>query len=87
MIDLQNGQYQHTSEIHDFAIDGYDNLTWYGMDWYAPSPPDDGLSTVTVEDVPPIKNDLQPLYTVNLLDESGQYGIDLFLRTLNVLHI
>ena len=57
------------------------------MDQYAPSPPDDGLSTVTKEDVPPMTNDLQPLYTVNPLDESDQYGIDLFLRTLNVLRI
>ena len=85
--DLQNRQYQHISEIHDFEIDGYDDLTWYGMDLYAPSQPDDGLSTVTVEDVSPITIYHQALYTVNPLDESDQYGIDLFLRALNVLHI
>ena len=68
MIDLGNCQYQHISEIHDFEIDGYDDWTWYGMDWYVPSPADDGLSTVTVEDVPLITNDLQPLYAVKLLD-------------------
>ena len=57
------------------------------MDWYAPSPTDDGLSTVTVEDVPLITNDLQPLYTIKLLDESDQFSIDLFLRALNVLRM
>ena len=57
------------------------------MDWYVPSPADDGLSTVTVEDVPLITNDLQPLYTVKLSDESDQYSIDLFLRALNVLRM
>ena len=87
MIDLRNHQYLHISEIHDFEIDAYYDLTWYGMDWYAPSPPDNGLSTVTVGNVPPITNDLQLLYIVNPLYESDQYGTDLFLRALNVLRI
>ena len=37
------------------------------MGWFALSPPDDGLSTVTVEYVPHIINDLQPTYTLNPL--------------------
>ena len=78
-------EYGQISDIHYFEIDGYDELTWSGMDWYAPSPHDDGLSTVTVEDVPPITNGFQPLCTINPLDESDQYGIDLSLRALNVL--
>ena len=58
MIGFQNRQYLHISDIHDFEIDAQDNSTWYGIDWYAPSPPDDGLSTETLEDVPPVTNDL-----------------------------
>ena len=67
MIDLWNRKYQHVSEIHDLEIDEYDALNWYGMDWFALSLTDDGLSTVTVEYVPHIINDLQPPYTVNPL--------------------
>ena len=49
------------------------------MDWYGSSPPDDGLSTVTVKDV--------PMNDVNLLDESNQYGTDLLLTAVNILRI
>ena len=61
MIDLKHHQL-HISDILDFKIDAYDDLTWYGMGWYAPSPPDDFLSTVTVDDFQPITNDFQHLY-------------------------
>lgn len=67
MIDLWNRKYQHVSEIHDLEIDEYDALNWYDMGWFALSPPDDGLSTVTGEYVPHIINDLQPTYTLNPL--------------------
>lgn len=67
MIDLWNRKYQHVSEIHDLEIDEYDALNWYDMGWFALSPLDDGLSTVTVEYVPHIINDLKPTYTFNPL--------------------
>lgn len=87
MIDLWNRKYQHILETHDLEIDEYNASNCSGMDRFALWPPDDDLSTVTVEYVPHIINDLQPPYNVNPLDECEQYGIDLLLRALNILCI
>ena len=51
MIDLRNYNCLHTKECQQCFGSVWDDLTWYGIDWYAPSPSDDGLSTVLVEAV------------------------------------
>ena len=48
MMDLCNNNFQHIAECQQNLHNVGDDLTWYGMDWYAPSPSDDGLSTVTI---------------------------------------
>jgi hypothetical protein len=61
-----------------------DDLQWYG----SPIPPDDGLSTVEVNDVDiDIPDDaiVCLLNEVNPLDISENFGIDLFQRGLELM--
>ena len=58
----------------------FDDLTWFGYDPSAPTPMDDGLSTVEIEDV-----DIELPAAVNPLQLSNSYGIDLFIDCLNFL--
>ena len=66
----------------------FDDLTWYGYDPSAPTPMDDGFSTVEIEDVDielprNVIHDLTA--AVNPLHLSTSYGIDLFIDCLNFL--
>lgn len=61
-------------------------MVW--IDWHAPAPHDDGLSTVEVFDVdnPLTNKQLSALrQSVNALSESSQYGIDLFLLAIQIV--
>jgi hypothetical protein len=65
-----------------------DDLQWYGTDPGGPIPPDDGLSTVEVNDVDiDIPDDaiVCLLNEVNPLDISENFGIDLFQRGLELM--
>ena len=59
------------------------------MDWYASSPSDDGFSTVTVEeaDVLLSENDLLQIHSINSLEDSDEFGIDLFVQAIDILDI
>ena len=48
------------------------------MDWYASSPSDDGLSTVTAKDadVSLSEKDLLQLHSINPLEDSDEFGIE-----------
>ena len=50
MIDRRNRNQHQIAEIFEADI-SQDDLEWFGMDWGAPTPFDDGLSTVEVCDV------------------------------------
>ena len=89
MVDLWNNNCQHVAECQQNLHNVGDDLSWYGMDWYAPSPSDDGLSTVTVEeaDVLLSENDMLQLHSINSLEDSDEFGIDLFVQEIDILNI
>ena len=76
--------------ISDIAESGgdVDDLQWYGYDPFAPTPSDDGLSTVEVEDVNiDLPTDTLTLLRQNIdpLQHSDSFGIDLFRNGLLLL--
>jgi len=50
MMDLRNHQLIAVADIAEQDV-SFGDLTWYGYDPSAPTPIDDGLSTVEIEDV------------------------------------
>lgn len=49
MMDIRNNHLHHISELQNTSYnDSVDDLEWFGMDWNAPPPSDNGLSTVEV---------------------------------------
>lgn len=88
MVDARNQHICHIGEIQNSTeIIGEDDLEWYGMDWSAPSPNDDGLSTVEVNDVDLIIDEdrLQVLHdSVNPLADSSSFGIDIYTKALDI---
>ena len=87
MMDLRNHQLMAVADIAE-QEPSFDDLTWYGYDPSAPSPIDDGLCTVEIEDVDielpgNVIHDLTA--AVNPLQLSNSYGIDLFIDYLNFL--
>lgn len=79
MMDVRNLNLIQVDELYDYE--------WYGMDWYAPNPSDDGLSIVSVEDVEiPFDNrTYENLLQIDPLENSTEYGIDLYIRALEVV--
>uniref|UniRef100_A0A7M6DRW1 Integrase catalytic domain-containing protein n=2 Tax=Clytia hemisphaerica TaxID=252671 RepID=A0A7M6DRW1_9CNID len=90
MVDSRNRHQHQIAELQNFQspneID--DDLTWYGMDWSAPSPEDDGLSMVTVENIQlDLPDDiLQQLNTINPLEKSEVFGIDIYLKVMDIFN-
>lgn len=87
MLDMRNSTIPHVAEFHE-QMEASEALELYGMDWFAPSSNDDGLSTVEVFDADvPFENAIHErlLLMVNPLAPSISYGIDLFLSALNVV--
>ena len=87
MMDLRNHQLMAVADIAE-QEPSFDDLTWYGYDPSAPTPMDDGLFTVAIEDVDielpgNVIHDLTA--AVNPLQLSNSYGIDLFIDCLNFL--
>ena len=87
MMDLRNHQLMAVADVAE-QEPSFDDLTWYGYDPSAPTPMDDGLSTVEIEDVDielpgNVIRDLTA--AVNPLQLSKSYGIDLFIDCLNFL--
>ena len=50
MIDKRNQDVRHIAAFQNDE-DLVTDFTWYGMDWGAPAPADDGLSIVEANDV------------------------------------
>ena len=87
MTDLRNHQLMAVADVAE-QESFFDDLTWFGYDPSAPSPLDDGLSTVEIEDVDielpgNLIHDLTA--AVNPLQLSNSDGIDLFIDCLNFL--
>ena len=81
MVDRRNQNIMHVAELHNNHDVVHEDIEWYGMDWYAPHPTDDGLSTVTVDDFDCPLDDLN-LDHINPLSESASFGIDLYMQAL-----
>lgn len=88
MIDRRNRSQHQVAELFD--TDGtLEDLEWYGMDWAGPTPNDDGLSTVEVDDVnfEIAENILQTLNSIDPLRDSTCYGIDIYLEALALFSV
>ena len=89
MMDLRNHQLMAVADIAEQDDLTFDDLTWYGYDPSAPTPMDDGLSTVEIEDVDielpgNVVHDLTAV--VNPLQLSNSYGIAVINASAAVKH-
>ena len=68
MMDLRNSYVTHVAEVQEsINSETLEDLEWFGMDWYAPTPSDEGLSTIEVLDVDvPFNDDVFQNLTVNV---------------------
>ena len=84
MLDRRNRSQHQIADI--FGTDtSHDDLEWYGMDWGAPTPIDDGLSTVEVNDVMlPLSAVLGDLQSIDPIKDSTSFGIDIYLEALSL---
>ena len=87
VLDIRNHSLVGISDVAESGGD-VDDLQWYGYDPFAPTPSDDGLSTVEVEDVNiDLPTDTLTLLRQNIdpLQHSDSFGIDLFQNGLLLL--
>jgi len=79
---------QHVAEMQGNSDQFPEDLEWYGMDWHAPCPEDDGLTTIEVFDADiPVSAEIHEQLSIHLntLSESCSYGIDLFISGLQFI--
>ena len=87
VLDIRNHSVIGISDIAESGEDN-DDLEWYGFDPFAPTPSDDGLSTVEIEDVHvDLASDIVALLRQNVdpLQHSDSFGIDLYQDALVLL--
>ena len=86
MVDIRNRTLTAVADVAQ-AEPSIDDLDWYGFDPAAPTPMDDELPIVEVDNDSPISDHiLQQLCTmVNPLQESNRYGIDVYTHCLAIL--
>lgn len=88
MIDRVNGRLTAVADVRSEAnISGHEH-EWYGFDPDAPPPPDDGLSTVQVNEVDlnlPDNIISRLSNEINPLGNSSAFAIDIFQRALEFL--
>ena len=89
MMDLRNSYVTHVAEVQEsINSEKLEDLEWFGMDWYAPTPSDEGLSTIEVLDVDvPFNDDVFQNLTANVnpLQYSHSHGIDIFIDAMNLI--
>ena len=88
MIDRVNGRLVAVADVRsDVNVSG-DDYEWFGFDPNAPPPPDDGLSTVEVNEVDlNLPDDIISRLTneIGPLENSSAFAIDIFQRALEFL--
>ena len=87
IIDRVNGRLAAVDDVRSNAnISGHEH-EWFGFDPDAPPPPDDGLSTVEVNEVNlDLPDNISRLSNeINPLENSSAFAIDIFQRTLEFL--
>lgn len=84
MLDMRNHQQSGVASVVDLETD-VNELDWFGFDPYAPTPDDDGLTTVEVDDIildmedhtfDELRNKINPL------QNSDSFGLDLYQGAL-----
>ena len=89
MMDLRNSHVTHVAEVQEsINSEILEDLKWFGMDWYAPTPSDVGLSTIEVLDVNvPFNDDVFQNLTANVnpLQYSQSHGKDIFIDAMNLV--
>ena len=87
MLDIRNHGCTGVSDVAG-SDQNVDDLQWFGYDPNAPSPSDDGLSTVEVDDVnvnlPDTTID-QLIHNIDPLAYSDSFGIDIYLQALSLV--
>ena len=88
MMDLQISYVTHVAEVQEsISSQILEDLEWFGMDWYAPTPSDGGLSTIKflAVDVPFNDDVFQNLTgNVNPLQYLQSRGIDIFIDAMDL---
>lgn len=84
MIDLRNQQQLQIAEIAGSTDGSF--FEWFGFDPEAPTPSED-LSQVELEDIPTpfTVEELQLLSQIDVLRESNNYGIDIFVQAVEIV--
>ena len=89
MMDLRNSHVTHVADFHEnINSETLEDLEWFAMDWYGPTPSDEGLSTIEVLDVDvPFNDDVFQNLTANVnpLQYSQSHGIDIFIDAMNLV--
>ena len=89
MMGLRNSYVTHVAEVQgSINSETLENLEWFGMDLYTPSPLDEWLSTIEVLDVDvPLNDDVFQSLTANVnpLQYSQSHGIDIFIDAINLV--
>ena len=78
MMDLHNSHVSHVAEVQEsINSETLEDLEWFGMDWYAPTPSNEGLSNIELLDVDvPLFQNLTA--NVNPLQYLQSHEIDIF---------
>ena len=86
MVDIRNRTLTAVAEIAEAEPD-VDDLKWYGFDPAAPTPMDEELPIVEVDDATLLSDRIldQLCTMVNPLQESNRYGIDIHTHCLTTL--
>ena len=89
MLDKRKINILQVGELQNVLDGTIDDLEWFGVDLNAPSPNDDGLSTVVVENVqcPFDVESLNLLYSIDPCQESASFGIDVYCNATQLLSI
>ena len=87
MIDLRNRHLVQVAEVAEEVVDQA-KMEWFGFDPEAPTP-NDSIEQVDLEDIPlPFSNEeLLQLRAIDFLADSNNYGIDIYVNTLQLVGV
>ena len=88
MIDLRNRHLVQVAEVAE-EIEDQEEIEWLGFDPDAPTPNDITIEQVDLEDIPsPFSNEeLLQLREIDVLQDSNNYGIDIYLNALHLVGV
>ena len=88
MIDLRNRHLVQVAEVAEEIVDQAE-IEWFGFDPDAPTPNDISIEQVDLEDIPlPFSDeDLLQLRAIDVLRDSSNYGIDIYINALQLVGV